>query len=45
MATQQHIACPWHGSEYDLRTGLHAGGLKMRLKDIPVQEEGGSSTA
>jgi nitrite reductase/ring-hydroxylating ferredoxin subunit len=37
-----HIACPWHGSEFDLRTGWHAGGLKIRLKDIPVDEVGGS---
>lgn len=36
-----HIACPWHGAEYSVRTGRHAGGGAFRLKRFPVEERGG----
>tara|TARA_R110000751_G_scaffold95381_3_gene186358 strand:- start:28871 stop:29254 length:384 start_codon:yes stop_codon:yes gene_type:complete len=35
------IACPWHGAEYSIRTGAHAGDGKMKLKKLPVCEEEG----
>lgn len=30
------IACPWHGWEYDLRTGKHLGDSSEKLKSYPV---------
>jgi nitrite reductase/ring-hydroxylating ferredoxin subunit len=37
-----HIVCPWHGWEYDLKTGECAPDPKMRLKRYEVvQREGG----
>ena len=26
FAEELHIVCPWHGYEYDVRTGMHPGG-------------------
>ncbi len=26
-----HIVCPWHGFEYDIRTGVHPGRSSARL--------------
>jgi nitrite reductase (NADH) small subunit len=31
-----HIVCPWHGYEYDIRTGRNAGNPRLRLKPAPV---------
>lgn len=31
-----HIVCPWHGYEYDLRTGRNAGNDRLRLSKIDV---------
>ena len=39
--SELHIACPWHGAEYSIRTGRHAGGGAMALKRFPVEETGG----
>ena len=39
--TELHVACPWHGAEYSVRTGRHAGGGAMALRRIPVEERGG----
>jgi nitrite reductase (NADH) small subunit len=37
-----NIVCPWHGYEFDVRTGRYFGGSKMRLKSYPVTiREGG----
>lgn len=36
-----HIACPWHGTEYSIRTGRHAGGGALALRRFPVEEVGG----
>lgn len=33
-----HIACPWHGYEYNLKTGLHAGNPNITLKGVTVEE-------
>jgi nitrite reductase/ring-hydroxylating ferredoxin subunit len=36
-----HIVCPWHGVEYSIKTGEHAGYPPMRLKSFPVEERDG----
>lgn len=33
-----HIVCPWHGFEYDIRTGVHPGRPVARLIRVPVEE-------
>ena len=33
---QMNIVCPWHGFEFDMRTGIHAGNPKVRLRAIKV---------
>lgn len=35
------IACPWHGAEYSVRTGAHAGDGKMKLHKVEVFEDKG----
>lgn len=40
--TQTHIVCPWHGYEYDIKTGEHPGSPRLRLKPVPVRVEDGS---
>ena len=34
--TVTHIVCPWHGSEFDVRTGRHAGTPTLALTPIDV---------
>jgi nitrite reductase/ring-hydroxylating ferredoxin subunit len=31
-----HIVCPWHGYEYNLRTGRNSGNPRLRLRPAPV---------
>jgi nitrite reductase/ring-hydroxylating ferredoxin subunit len=33
-----HIVCPWHGFEYDIKTGVHPGRRAARLISVPVEE-------
>jgi len=33
-----HIVCPWHGFEYNIRTGVHPGRRSARLIAVPVEE-------
>ena len=37
-----HVVCPWHGFEYDLKTGANAGEPRIRLKryDVRLQDGG-----
>jgi nitrite reductase/ring-hydroxylating ferredoxin subunit len=35
--TQMHVVCPWHGFEFDIRTGRHPGNRRMRLRPVPVR--------
>ena len=35
--TRMHIVCPWHGFEFDIRTGTHPGNARARLRKIKVQ--------
>jgi nitrite reductase/ring-hydroxylating ferredoxin subunit len=34
--TRMHVVCPWHGFEFDIRTGVHPGNPKARLRKIKV---------
>ncbi|MGH7915174.1 MAG: Rieske (2Fe-2S) protein [Candidatus Binataceae bacterium] len=36
-----HFVCPWHGYEYDLRTGEFVGNRRLKLKKFQVIEKGG----
>jgi nitrite reductase/ring-hydroxylating ferredoxin subunit len=33
-----HIVCPWHGFEYDIKTGAHPGRRSARLIAVAVEE-------
>jgi nitrite reductase/ring-hydroxylating ferredoxin subunit len=39
---KQHLICPWHGYEYDLRTGECAADPKLKLRRFEVVEEEGT---
>ncbi len=36
-----HFVCPWHGWEYDMRTGRNAGNPKLRLRKFDVVQRDG----
>lgn len=36
-----HIICPWHGFEYSIKTGQHAGRPAIALRRIAVEETDG----
>jgi nitrite reductase/ring-hydroxylating ferredoxin subunit len=36
--SELHIVCPWHGFEYDIRTGIHPGRPSARLIRVAVEE-------
>jgi nitrite reductase (NADH) small subunit len=35
--TKINVVCPWHGYEFDIRTGRHHGNPRYRLKPIKVR--------
>jgi nitrite reductase (NADH) small subunit len=35
--TAMHLACPWHGFEFDIRTGRHPTNQKLRLRSVPLR--------
>ena len=35
-----NIACPWHGYEYNIRTGIHPGDPSIRLRTFKTKVEG-----
>ena len=39
-STQVNIVCPWHGYEYDIRTGCHQGNPAVRLQSVPLEVRG-----
>jgi nitrite reductase/ring-hydroxylating ferredoxin subunit len=39
--SDMHIVCPWHGFEYSIKTGQHAGDASIRLRSFPVHEADG----
>jgi nitrite reductase/ring-hydroxylating ferredoxin subunit len=38
---QLNIVCPWHGFEFDIRTGAHVAIAKYRLRSVAVRTERG----
>jgi nitrite reductase/ring-hydroxylating ferredoxin subunit len=40
--TQMNVVCPWHGFEFDIRTGTHPMDSKVRLRRIPVKVKDGA---
>lgn len=36
-----HIVCPWHGFEYNIRTGVHPGRPSAQLTRVMVEETAG----
>jgi nitrite reductase/ring-hydroxylating ferredoxin subunit len=38
--TRMHIVCPWHAYEFDIRTGIHPGNSRARLRKVPVAISG-----
>ena len=36
-----NIVCPWHGAEFDIRTGRHAGTDRLRLSLIDIEVRDG----
>ena len=36
-----NIVCPWHGAEFDIRTGHHTGTDALRLTPVETQVRGG----
>jgi len=39
--SEMRIVCPWHGYEFSIATGSHPAKASIRLKAVPVEEEGG----
>lgn len=39
--TEIHIACPWHGWEYDIETGVCAADRRIRLRRYQAVARGG----
>ena len=39
--TRIHFVCPWHGWEFDMRTGRHAGDPSYRVKPVDVVHRDG----
>jgi nitrite reductase (NADH) small subunit len=37
-----HIICPWHGYEFNIRTGVHPGDPETRLRGFPVTVRDGA---
>jgi nitrite reductase (NADH) small subunit len=39
--TRMHVVCPWHGFEFDIRTGIHPGNPRARLRKMDVRVSDG----
>ena len=39
-STKMNIACPWHGVQYDLKTGVSNGNARLRLAKYDVVLDG-----
>jgi nitrite reductase/ring-hydroxylating ferredoxin subunit len=37
---RMHVVCPWHGYEFDIRTGRHPGNPRLRLQPLTVRVSG-----
>jgi nitrite reductase/ring-hydroxylating ferredoxin subunit len=42
FSQDMHFVCPWHGYEYDLKTGECVGNRKLRLRNYAVVERDGA---
>jgi nitrite reductase/ring-hydroxylating ferredoxin subunit len=40
FSDEMHFVCPWHGYEYELKTGVCAGDRNLRLKKYDVVRRG-----
>ena len=40
--TQTNVVCPWHGFEFDIRTGKHPTDGRVRLRSVPVKVQDGN---
>jgi nitrite reductase/ring-hydroxylating ferredoxin subunit len=40
FSDEVHFVCPWHGYEYDLKTGECVGDRRLKLKKFDVVERG-----
>jgi nitrite reductase/ring-hydroxylating ferredoxin subunit len=38
--TEMHFVCPWHGMEYNIKTGECASDRRMKLKKYLVVKKG-----
>src|SRR5262245_11928620 len=38
--TETHFVCPWHGYEYDLKTGEFVGDRRQKLRKYKVVQKG-----
>src|SRR6187399_3678677 len=38
--TEMHFVCPWHGYEYDMKTGECVSDRKLKLRKFKVVEKG-----
>lgn len=41
FSDELHIVCPWHGYEYNVRTGRHPSDPGARLRRVEVEEREG----
>ena len=39
-STERHFVCPWHGYEYDIRTGEFVGDRRQKLRSYQVVQKG-----
>lgn len=37
-----NIVCTWHGYEYDVKTGVNQGHVKLRLRPAKIEEKDGN---
>jgi nitrite reductase (NADH) small subunit len=42
--TKMHVVCPWHGYEFDIRTGVHPGNPRAQLRKIKIAVSGDDVT-
>jgi nitrite reductase/ring-hydroxylating ferredoxin subunit len=38
--TEMHFVCPWHGYEYDMKTGECVSDRKLKLRSYKIVEKG-----
>jgi nitrite reductase (NADH) small subunit len=38
--SRMHVVCPWHGYEFDIRTGVHPGNARARLRKVAIAVSG-----